>query len=38
MSLPNDTVTNDVEQVLLEDPVVDAGANSIERTSDEGWQ
>ena len=36
MILPNDTVTDDVERVLLEDPVVDAGANSTERTSDGG--
>ena len=36
MSLPSDTVTDDVEQLLLEDPAENAGANSTVGTSDAG--
>ena len=36
MSLPSDTVTDDVEQLLLEDPAKDTGANCTEKTSDGG--
>ena len=36
MSLPSDTVTNNVEQLLLEDPAKNAGANTAEGTSDGG--
>ena len=36
MSLPSATVTDDVEQLLLEDPANDTGANCTEETSDGG--
>ena len=36
MSLQSDTVTDDVEQLLLEDPAKDTGANCTEKTSDGG--
>ena len=36
MSLPSDTVTNDVKQLLLEDPAENAWTNSTEGTSDAG--
>ena len=36
MSLPSDTVTNNVEQLVLEDPAKNAGANTAEGTSDGG--
>ena len=36
MSLPSDTVTDDVKQLLLEDPAKNAWTNSTEGTSDSG--